>query len=162
VYLVGGYDGKIPQSDIYATTDGTKFRVVGKLPTGLRYAGVAAAGNNLIIAGGVSSAGTVDTIYSFDTQGQGKITQIGRLPAPVAHAAVFTLDGTVYVVGGADASDAAVDSVTSVDPATGHTQTLDPLHKAVSDSAVATSPAEAWMLGGLSGHATDRSTQATL
>jgi N-acetylneuraminic acid mutarotase len=163
VYLVGGYDGKTPQDEIYATTDGTKFRAVGKLPTGLRYAGVAAVGSNLIIAGGVSSAGTVDSVYSFDTQGNGKVTQIGRLPAPIAHASVFALDGTVYVVGGADASDtAAVGSVTSVDPANGHTQVLAPLRKAVSDSAVAAAPGEAWMMGGLNGHATDRSTQATL
>ena len=33
-YLVGGYDGHAPRREIYATTDGTTFRIVGRLPKG--------------------------------------------------------------------------------------------------------------------------------
>jgi N-acetylneuraminic acid mutarotase len=161
VYLVGGYDGHTPQAAIYSTSDGSSFRTVGQLPTGLRYAGVASTGSNVIIAGGVSAAGTVDTIYSFDP-GRGKVSKIGHLPSPVAHASTFFLGGLVYLVGGADASDNAVDSVTSIDPTTGATQQLSPLHRGVSDSGVAWDATQAWILGGLSGRATSRTLHAEL
>ena len=45
VYLVGGFNGHVPQKTIYSTTDGVAFRTAGKLPVGLRYAAVASAGD---------------------------------------------------------------------------------------------------------------------
>src|SRR5205807_3705976 len=40
-YLVGGFDGRIPRSEILSTRAGTQFSTVARLPEGLRYPAVA-------------------------------------------------------------------------------------------------------------------------
>src|SRR6266496_3359101 len=45
VYLFGGWDGSSVNATIYSTTDGTHFRVAGRLPQGLRYTAVADLGH---------------------------------------------------------------------------------------------------------------------
>ena len=106
-YLVGGYDGHTPRREIYATTDGTSFRIVGRLPEGVRYPAVSAVGTTIVIAGGRAANGPVDTVTAFDTA-NGTISSLGALPAPVAEASAVTIAGVVYVIGGRDASGDAV------------------------------------------------------
>jgi hypothetical protein len=161
VYLVGGYDGRSPQSTIYATVDAIHFRVAGHLPVGLRYAAVAATGSNLVIAGGVSLHGPVSGVYLFDT-GTGRTSAIGDLPAPVGHAAAFTLGAAVYVAGGMDAAGNAVRSVTELDVRGRSVVVLRPLPAAVSDAAVASDGTTVWLLGGWRGTALAQVLRATV
>src|SRR4051812_8163194 len=136
-----------PRTEIYATTDGTSFKVVGHLPVGLRYPAVSTSGGTIVIAGGLSADGPTTVVYAFDPT-TGAMRRVGALPAAVAHAASFSLMGTTYVAGGRNGSDAAVSRVTSIDPATGIVTHESPLPHAIADAAVASSPGRALLIGG--------------
>jgi outer membrane protein assembly factor BamB len=146
-YLVGGYDGRSPRREIYATTDGIRFRLAGTLPIGLRYPAVAAAGDTVIVAGGMSNRGPSSTIYAFDPS-SGAVRTIGTLPRKIAQAAAFALDGSVYVVGGAEASGRPVSSVSRVDPATREVTPQPPLHDPLADTSVAAGSGDVILVGG--------------
>lgn len=162
VYLVGGWNGTTPQSAIYSTTDGRTFARAGALPVGLRYPAVAAAGGNrIVVAGGLSAGGPVNTVYSFDTA-SGKVSTIGHLPAPVAGAAAVTLDGRVYVIGGQAANGRAVASVTAVDPTNGSVRAQAPLARPISNAGAVTIGGQAWIFGGRRGRAVDQVLHATV
>jgi hypothetical protein len=118
VYLVGGYDGIRPRREIYATTDGTHFRLAGTLPVGLRYPAVAAAEGRLLVAGGAGAAGISSAVFSFDPAG-GRVTRIGSLPRAIAHAAAISAGRDVYLVGGTDAANRPSGEVLRIDTATG-------------------------------------------
>jgi hypothetical protein len=98
VYLVGGYDGVRARAEIYRTTDGLHFALVGRLTAGVRYPAVAAIGTMLVIAGGSTAGGPSSSVYAFDTRAN-RARLLGRLAAPVAHASALTLGGKVYVLG---------------------------------------------------------------
>lgn len=115
VYLVGGYDARVPRREIYRTNDGTHFTLVARLPVGLRYPAVAALGNDLVIAGGTSPSGASDAVYALDLT-TAKVRLVGRLAAPTAHAQAFTLGGAVYVAGGVDGAGNITGAITKIDP----------------------------------------------
>ncbi len=118
VFLIGGYDGRVPRREVYRTTDGTHFTEVGRLPVGLRYPAVGAVGTSIVIAGGTSPSGTSDGVFVFDTS-TGRIRRIGRLPRAVAHAEALVLGPAVYVAGGIDANGNVTSSIIRIDPTTG-------------------------------------------
>ena len=93
VYLVGGYTGTLYATAILRYPG---EHVVARLPNGTRYAGVAAIGHTIYVAGGITTAGTSDAIYAVT----GRVRQIGTLPAPEAHAGMAALGGALYLVGG--------------------------------------------------------------
>ena len=66
VYLVGGYDGRSPQSNVYATTNGRSFRKVAALPAGVRYPAVAMVGGRIVVAGGETGSGAVDGVWTVN------------------------------------------------------------------------------------------------
>ncbi len=160
-YLVGGYDGRAPRREIYATADGTTFRIVGRLPKGLRYPAVTAAGTIIVIAGGQAANGPVDTVTTFDTS-NGTISSLSTLPAPVTEASAVTIAGVVYVIGGRDASGNAVSAVVSIDPATGAIGRGDPLRQPVADAGAVSGPDGALLIGGSRSSAVDQVLRATL
>lgn len=146
VYVVGGYDGHVPRAEIYRTTDGTLFALAGRLPIGLRYPAVAAAGTTIVIAGGTSPTGASDAVYVLDTT-TGKVRKLGRLPAPTAHAQAVTLGGAVYIVGGVDGTGTVVGGITKIEPASGRiTRVSGSL--AVSDAATVEVAGSAYVIGG--------------
>lgn len=147
VYLVGGYDGIAPRREIYRTTDGTHFTLVGRLPVGLRYPAVAALGTTVVIAGGTAAGGASSAVYLLDTQ-TNRVRLAGRLPAARAHAQAFALGGAVYVAGGVDASGAITGTVTRIDPATGRIAAVAGA-VAVSDAATVGLPTSALLVGGV-------------
>jgi YVTN family beta-propeller protein len=99
-YIVGGFTGTRWLDTIVAWRPGSPARIVGHLPTPLRYAAVAAADGRIVIAGGSTPAGTASSaVLGFDP-GSGRIRRIGTLPAPTTHASAAALDGRVYVIGG--------------------------------------------------------------
>jgi len=118
VYLVGGYDGRVPRREIYHTADGTHFTLVARLPVGLRYPAVAAIGTKVVIAGGTSPSGASDKVYLLNT-GDGSVRLLGRLPAATAHAQAFALGRSVYVAGGVDAAGHVTGAVAKIDPSSG-------------------------------------------
>ena len=147
VYLVGGYDDHRPRAEIYATTDGTHFRLAGRLPQGLRYPAVAAAGGRVVIAGGTLASGAPSSaVYVFEP-GSGQVRLLGRLATAVGHASAVALGGTVYIVGGLDAAGRAATAGTRVDVAAAKVTPIG-LEVPVADAAVAEVGGEAFLLGG--------------
>ncbi|MDP9242364.1 MAG: hypothetical protein M3O84_04225 [Actinomycetota bacterium] len=155
VYLIGGFDGASPRREIYATANGRRFTVAARLPVGLRYAAATAVGSEVVIAGGTTGAGPRSDVYAFDTV-RGTIQRLGRLPHAVSNAAAFAEGGLVYIAGGQDAAGNAVDSVTSIDPASGDIRTETPLRRPLSDAAVAQGADETLLVGGWRGSAVDQ------
>lgn len=92
-YLVGGYTGTLYASAILRYPG---ERVVARLPNGTRYAGVAAIGHTIYVAGGITTGGTSDAVYAVTK----RVRQVGTLPAPEAHAGMAALGGALYLVGG--------------------------------------------------------------
>ncbi|HEX4864051.1 MAG TPA: kelch repeat-containing protein, partial [Acidimicrobiales bacterium] len=59
-YIVGGYDGTGPDSQIWATTDGVHFSAAGNLPVPVRYAAVTVAAGKIYAFGGEAVGGPQD------------------------------------------------------------------------------------------------------
>jgi N-acetylneuraminic acid mutarotase len=135
VYLVGGYDGTIARAEIYATTDGINFRVVARLPQGLRYPAVAAADGRIVIAGGATASGPTNGVYGLDPQ-TGTVTRIASLPVALAHASAVAIGPAVYLVGGTDAAGNPSRDVIRIDPRTARV-TVVAQTEPVADAAVA-------------------------
>jgi hypothetical protein len=153
VYLVGGYDGSRPRPEIYATTDGVRFRLVTRLPVGLRYPAVTVVGDRLIVAGGQGPNGLTSAVYQVDPASR-SVHRIGTLPVPVGHAAAISFGGLAYVVGGRDATDTPVARVSTVDPGSGTIAGGRPLPTATADAAVAITHDGALLIGGVTGAGT--------
>jgi outer membrane protein assembly factor BamB len=150
-YLVGGYDGASPQTSIYATRDGRRFHLAGRLPVGLRYAGAAALGSALVVAGGETAAGPSDAVYRLDPA-SGRVSVLAHLPQAVGHAATFTLGDSVYVAGGTTANGSTATAVERID-AHGRVTRERPLPRPVSDTAAVVAGGHVWLVGGAAGRA---------
>ncbi len=99
-YIVGGYTGTRWLDTIVAWTPDGGGKVVGHLPSALRYAAVASAGGRLVIAGGSRpDGGASDQILRFDPA-TGRTTTIGHLPSPTTHGAAAAIGDNVYLIGG--------------------------------------------------------------
>ncbi len=116
-YVVGGYDGSSWLDTIVAWTPGGPARIVGHLPTALRYAAVTAAGGRVVIAGGTTPDGAATTLVQEFDPSTGRVAAVGHLPAPTTHAAAATLGDTAYVIGGrGSALDTPAGRILAVDP----------------------------------------------
>ena len=111
VYLVGGYTGSKFASAILRYAGGGHTSTVARLPAGTRYAGVATLNGSIVVAGGLTPAGTSSAVYSVDPA-SGSVKRIATLPAPEAHAGMATLGNALYLVGGRDVLRIAGRSVT--------------------------------------------------
>src|SRR5438477_2161 len=86
-YVVGGYTGTRWLNTIVAWRPGAAARVVGRLPTPLRYAAAATADGQLVVAGGSTPSGSASrAVLAFDPATH-HVRRLGRLPAPTTHAA---------------------------------------------------------------------------
>jgi hypothetical protein len=101
VYLVGGYTGSKFASAILRYSAGGHTSTVARLPAGTRYAGVATLNGSIVVAGGLTPAGTSSAVYSVDPA-SGSVKRIATLPAPEAHAGMAALGNALYLVGGRD------------------------------------------------------------
>jgi DNA-binding beta-propeller fold protein YncE len=117
-YVVGGYTGTRWLDTIVAWRPGAAARVVGRLPTPLRYAAAAGADGQLVVAGGSTPNGSASrAVLAFDPATH-HVRRLGRLPAPTTHAAAASLHGVAYVIGGRGAAlDSPSARIVSVDPA---------------------------------------------
>jgi YVTN family beta-propeller protein len=116
-YVVGGYTGTRWLNTIVAWRPGAAARVVGRLPTPLRYAAAATADGQLVVAGGSTPSGSASrAVLAFDPATH-HVRRLGRLPAPTTHAAAATLGGLAYVIGGRGAAlDSPSARIVAVDP----------------------------------------------
>ena len=136
-YLVGGYTGTQYATAILRYGPATDT-VVARLPRGLRYAGVAAIGRTIYVAGGLTTSGPSRAIYAFPL-GE-KVRRIGTLPRPEAHAALAALAGTLYYVGGR--------TILAIDPHTGKSSIAAHLPRSLSDATATTVAHEIAIAGG--------------
>jgi outer membrane protein assembly factor BamB len=123
-YLVGGYTGTRYASAILRVGTGDRTTTVARLPAGTRYAGVAALGGKLYVAGGLRTSGPTATVWAIDPHA-GTVSKVATLPAPEAHAALAGLGGRLYLVGGR--------SVLRIDPTRGTVARVASLPQALSD-----------------------------
>ena len=137
-YVVGGFTGTRWLDTIVAWRPGSTARVVGRLPTPLRYAAVAAVDGVVVVAGGSTPAGTASAaVLAFDPA-TGRVRRIGTLPAPTTHAAAAALDGRVYVIGGRGTTvGTPSDRIVAVDPRSRRISSAGRLPAALSDLAAA-------------------------
>jgi hypothetical protein len=157
-YVLGGYDGKNPDPQVLATTDGKSFSVVAKLPVPVRYPAVGVLGGRIYLFGGEATGGRADghavTAIQVVDPGTRHAAVVGQLPGPLAGAAAFVLAGQLYVAGGtrggagAVATSAAVSDIWAFDPATSRVLRAGTLPTAVSFAGVAVSGSRGWLIGG--------------
>jgi hypothetical protein len=160
-YLIGGYDGHTPQAAVWATTNGTSFRKVATLPTGVRYPAVAMLDGQIVVAGGQSGSGAVNSVWSVDPA-TGKVTAAGRLPQPISEGAAFVLGGRLFVAGGVQSNGGAVARVWRVDPSHQKVSSAGHLPGPLADTAVATVGDTSLLLGGWDGTTLNRVSAARL
>lgn len=146
VYLVGGYDGTTATQDVLATTDGSRFTVVARLPVGVRYPAVVAAGNTIYVMGG-EWAGTPSAAVQAINVRTHSARIVGRLPEPRSQAAAFSIAGKVYLAGGVTAKGRSSD-ILGFDA--GHTAfaAAGSLPAPIADAAVAVVANRAYLIGG--------------
>ncbi|HVU75986.1 MAG TPA: hypothetical protein VHC67_00290 [Gaiellaceae bacterium] len=148
-YIVGGYTGARWLDTIVRWRPGHAARVVGHLPTPLRYAAVAAVDGQVVIAGGSRPDGTASAaVLSFDPQTR-RLRRIGTLSAPTTHAAAAALGRYVYVVGGRGAAlDTPTAAIEAVDPERRKVIPAGALGTARSDLAAVGLPGRILLAGG--------------
>jgi YVTN family beta-propeller protein len=142
-YIVGGYTGSRWLDSIVAWRPGHRARIVGRLPTAVRYAAVTFAGGLLVIAGGSLPNGTASrSVLTFDPA-TGRVRAIGQLPTATTHAAAATIGDIAYVIGGrGPAADTPSTAIVAIDPRGGRIRRSGQLHVPRSDlTAVSTGPA---------------------
>ena len=93
---------------------------MARLPAGLRYAGVAALGGRIYVAGGLTTGGETAAIYAVDPVAH-TVRRIGALPAPTAYGALVPFGGALYYVGGKTSSGTPLSTVLRIDPQSGKT-----------------------------------------
>jgi hypothetical protein len=112
-YLVGGFTGTRYASAVLRLGPRDRTTVVARLPAGTRYAGVAALGDAIYAAGGVTTAGASAAVYRIDVAAR-RVSRIATLPRPLAHAPLVASGGALWLVGGDGSS-----SVWRIDPRSG-------------------------------------------
>jgi YVTN family beta-propeller protein len=148
-YIVGGYTGARWLNTIVAWRPGSSARVVGHLPTQLRYPAVAAAADRIVVAGGSLPNGAASrAVYAFDPASRA-VRRLGVLPAASTHAAAAAIGPVVLVIGGRSARpNTPTDRIVAVDVQTGRIRIAGRLPAALSDAAAASVGNRVVVVGG--------------
>lgn len=136
-YLVGGYTGTLFATAILRYGPGGET-VVARLPQGTRYAGIAAIGRTIYVAGGLTTAGDTGAVYAVSLAG--RVRRIGTLPAPEAHTALAALGDELFLVGGR--------RVLRIDPHSGKVTVAARLPASLDDPTATTLGSEIVVAGG--------------
>ena len=147
-YVLGGYDGRSPDSAVLETTDGRSFTAVAHLPVPVRYPAAAVAGGVIYLFGGETGAGQPTDAVQKIVPGSGSATVVGHLPSPLEHASAVALGGQIYVLGGTTGR-ATSDRVLSFDPATHATKGAGTLPMPVANAAAVAVGGAAYLIGGV-------------
>ena len=149
VFVIGGGSANGPDPRIWAISDGTSVRMVGRLKIGVRYAATAVSGASIYVFGGATPSGDRREIQRFDTT-TGRTSIVGRLPVRLSHAASLVLDGRVLVIGGTSS-----DAIWSFDPGRASVTRVGRLPYPVSDAAGVVIGSRGYLLGGEDPHPLD-------
>jgi len=153
VYVAGGYDGTRARGEVLQTTNGRDFKVLATLPTGLRYAAVAATGSKLIVAGGqTQSAPASRSIYLVDTT-SGSVSRLATLPISVAHAVLVVRGDSAFLIGGRDSAGRPSARVWRISISTGTVAVSTPLAIPLADSTLLSDGTTTILAGGATGDA---------
>lgn len=136
-YLVGGYTGTQFATAVLRYGPATDT-VVARLRLGTRYAGVAAIGRTIYVAGGLTTAGTTRDVYAVTPGGRPHL--VARFPTPEAHGGLAALGGKLYYVVGR--------KVVAIDPQTGGVRIAARLPVSLSDPTATTVGPEIVIAGG--------------
>ena len=152
VYLLAGFTGSSFVTDVWDTTDGRTFSVLGPIGQVERYPAVAAVGTTIYLFGGLVAGGEYngtysDVIQSFDTA-TGRSAVLGHLPVAVGHARAAVVGGQVLVFGGWTSAGAS-SAVLRFDPATGSASAAGSLPLAVADEAIGSFATATYFASGL-------------
>ncbi|MBS1881637.1 MAG: hypothetical protein JSS97_01620 [Actinobacteria bacterium] len=146
-YVLGGYDGNEPTASVLATTDGSRFTEVTKLPDPGRYLAVAALSGRIYAFGGEPATGSAsDAIQEVDPKA-GTARVVGRLPEGVYHASAVALGGAIYVLGG-EASEGPTDRIWRFEPGQKKVVAAGRLPQPTAGGAATTVGSTAYLIGG--------------
>jgi outer membrane protein assembly factor BamB len=158
-YILGGYDGSSGDAAVLATTDGSSYTTVARLPIPVRYAAAVASSGKIYVFGGDATSGAkagdpVSTVQVVDPA-TGHASIAGSLPEPLAAASAVLLGGQIYLAGGETLSSAApgrtptpVDTIWVWLPQPSRALVAGRLMVAVSHAAVTVLGNRAWLIGG--------------
>lgn len=146
IYLLGGYDGKTDQADVLSTVDGVHFQFLARLPTPVRYAGLAVVGSTIYLVGGEHNGSQTTQIQAIDTvNATAKV--VANMQVPLSHECVFTLGGAVFVAGGRSGATTR-NQVDSLDPTTGALTRAGLLPQSVADATLGQIGPDVYLFGG--------------
>jgi hypothetical protein len=150
-YLIGGYDGAAYAPAVLATSNGTAFRPVARLPVPVRYAAVAGTARQIYVFGGQTPAGPSRAIQQVNLA-TGRAAVVGRLPEPVTGATAFSLGGQIFIAGGlTGVGSVPTRTVLAYNPARRSAAPAATLPVAVSNAASAVIGGTAFVVGGNDG-----------
>jgi hypothetical protein len=116
-YFVGGWTGKKYGTAILRYSPPNTVGVVARLPIGVRSPAVAALGDRLVVAGGLTRSGPSRNVFAVDPR-TGSVLLLTRLPRPVYQAMLVVLHSHMYVLGGRSTAGSPLASIWSIDPST--------------------------------------------
>jgi hypothetical protein len=126
---------------------GLKVARVGSLPRSFsKAAAVALPHGRLMVLGGYTGAGSLDTILAGPP---GHLRVVGRLPQPTHDAATAAVGGAVYLFGGGDS--VSMPSVVRVDARTGAAAEAPALGEPLSDLGAVAIGSRSYLVGGYTG-----------
>jgi N-acetylneuraminic acid mutarotase len=146
-YVLGGYDGEAPLDSVLASSDGTSFSEVAKLPIPARYLAVAVSAGTIYAFGGELASGAPSDAIRAVNPKTGSAQIVGRLPQPVSHASAVALGQRIYLLGG-ESNGAASDRIWRFDPADGKVVPAGRLPLPVAYGAAAVVGSTAYLVGG--------------
>jgi N-acetylneuraminic acid mutarotase len=129
----------------------------------VRYAAVAPAGDEIVIAGGSVGIRASRAVYAFDPA-KGSVRKVANLPRGLTHSTGVAVGGTVYLLGGRGANlGSQTRRVVAIDPRTGAVRRAGALPHALSDAGAAAVARNSIVLaGGVDSGGTVRSEVFTL
>jgi N-acetylneuraminic acid mutarotase len=147
VYLVGGYTGTRFASAVLRYLGAGRTKVAARLPAGLRYAGVAAIGNTIYVAGGLTTSGETADVFAV-TPSTGQVRRIGALPEARAYGALVAYRGSLLLVGGKSGTGTATSQILRIDPASGNVTPAGALPQPLAEPAAVARSGDVVVVGG--------------
>jgi hypothetical protein len=158
--VLGGYDGIHTPTSVLATQNGSHFKVLGRLPSGVRYAGTARTGRYVWLVGGEVNDQELRHVWRVDTR-SGKVKRFGRTPHPLGHEAVVPVGGRLLVMGGRRTTEKITSAMWWFDPRTRSWTHAGHLPYPVADAPTVRQGHHAYLLGGETPSFTAKVTRVT-
>jgi hypothetical protein len=146
-YILGGYDGSKPIDSVLATSDGSSFTQVARLPAPARYLAVATLGGRIYAFGGETASGAPSDAIQEVNPGAGTARVVGHLPQALSHASAVTLGGDIYVLGG-EAGGSPLSQIWRFEPGKNTVTVAGKLPRPISGGGAAVVGSTAYLIGG--------------